>query len=190
MCTYFKIKSNIICSLFLGSRRRRGVSLSVEYGWPQPQDMAARQKKVRLCDVDSKSKERCNLVYVVFTLNLIPIPDYSCRTKAHCRITAAAHLLWPVGLLLRREPLWLCDLNVRLKPRTGSPQAGGPPPPSRTPPTARSKPWTGSHPAGRPPPPARTPPAVRPKPRTGSPPAGRPPPPARPIPTGRPSPVE
>ena len=118
--------------------------------------------KVRPRDVASESEERCDLAYAVFTFDLIPIPDYSRRTKEHCATTVAAHLLWPAGLLLRRKPLRLCCLNLG---RDHLRQVGL---------LLRHEP----------------PPAVRPKPRTGSPPAGRPPPPARPTPTGRPSPVE
>ena len=53
--------------------------------------MAARRRKMRPRDVDSESKERCDLAYAVLKFDLIPIPDYSRRTKEHCRTTVADH---------------------------------------------------------------------------------------------------
>ena len=47
---------------------------------------------MRPLDVASESEERCNIAYAFFTSDLIPIPDYSCRTKEQCRTTVAAHL--------------------------------------------------------------------------------------------------
>ena len=41
-------------------------------------------------DVASESKERCDLAYAVLKFDLIPIPDYSRRTKEHCRTTVPA----------------------------------------------------------------------------------------------------
>ena len=43
------------------------------------------------CGVASESEERCDLVYAFFTFDLIPIPDYSHRSKEHCRTTVAAN---------------------------------------------------------------------------------------------------
>ena len=66
-------------------------------------------------DVDSESKERYDLAYTVLKFDLIPIHDYSRRTKEHCRTTVAdlgLDHIRQAGLLLRREPLRLCGLNL------------------------------------------------------------------------------
>ena len=42
-------------------------------------------------DVVSKSDERCDLAHASFTFDLIPIPDYSRKTKEHCKTTVAAN---------------------------------------------------------------------------------------------------
>ena len=53
--------------------------------------MAARRRKMCPRDVASESKERYDLAYTVLKFDLIPIPDYSRRTKEHCRTTVADH---------------------------------------------------------------------------------------------------
>ena len=41
--------------------------------------------------VASELERRCDLAYAFFTFNLIPTPDYSRRTKEHCRTTVTAN---------------------------------------------------------------------------------------------------
>ena len=75
--------------------------------------MAVRRRKMRLRDVASESKERCDLAYTVLNFYLIPIPDYSRRTKEHCRTTVAdlgLDHIWQAGLFIWREPLRKCGL--------------------------------------------------------------------------------
>ena len=69
--------------LFLGSSAGEGKAPAA--AWPQGGG------KVCPRDVASELEERCDLTYVIFTFNLVPIPDYSRRTKEHCRTTIVAN---------------------------------------------------------------------------------------------------
>ena len=42
-------------------------------------------------DVASESEKRFDLAYAFFTFHLIPIADYSCKTKEHCRTMVTAN---------------------------------------------------------------------------------------------------
>ena len=106
---FFKTISNIICSSvpWQQRRRRRGASRSGD----------TKRRKGVSPQRGQRSEERCDLANAFFTFNLIPIPDYSRRTKEHCRTTVAdlgLDYIRQAGLLLRREPLRLCGLNLGL----------------------------------------------------------------------------
>ena len=66
--------------------------------------MAARRRNMCPRDVASESKERCDLAYAVLKFDLIPIPDYSRRTKEHCKTTVVANPgPWPRDMAARRR---------------------------------------------------------------------------------------
>ena len=109
----------------------------------------------------------------IFTFNLLPIPDYSRRTKEHCRTTVAANR-GPAATRHGREAEEKCVFAAELAFFTFnlipipnyilSQDEGALQDYCRGPPALVS----------RPPPLTQTPPAMRPKPCTGSPTAGRP----------------